>query len=437
LLTLSINTVFFVSIQVTISHEKILAQEENPEMQKLLDEADSLVNQTKYQEAITYYDNALSIDPKNVVALQGKALALQWLGNNEDAINYFDKALEIDQKNIFLLYSKGFALEGLGRYEEAISYYDKALEIDPNFVDALYSKGFALNSLSSALHDPERGEEAISSFDKALGIDPANVNALYGKGLALHNYGNYEEAINYFDKALEIFPDDGNVLNSKGWALNDANRYEEAITYFDKVLALYPDDINALSGKAVTLHDIGRIQDAITYYDKVLKIDPNDVDALNNKIAALGKLTPDFTPTSFSGNAYDHLQYIYISSSLNETSAIIINSDAATCENIKKLVDTALNLKPDDVKILTNGGLNLAQKCGKYEESITYYDRALAVNASYVPALYNKGVSLDKIGNHEEEAQGLFEKAKDLDPNYKTDFIVGAPRLAEPLPSPI
>ena len=169
----------------------------------------------------------------------------------------------------------------------------------------------------------------------------------------------------------------------------------------------------------------------------MLKIDPNDVDALNNKIAALGKLTPGFTPTSFSGNAYDHLQYIYISSSLNETSAIIINSDSATCENIKKLVDTALNLKPDDVKILTNGGLNLAQKCGKYEESITYYDRALAVNASYVPALYNKGVSLDKIGNHEEEAQGLFEKAKDLDPNYKTDFIVGAPRLAEPLPSPI
>jgi tetratricopeptide (TPR) repeat protein len=83
-------------------------------------------------------------------------------------------------------------------------------------------------------------------------------------------------------------------------------------------------------------------------------------------------------------------------------------------------------LESDNIKILTNAGINLAQKSGRYQESITYYDRALAVNATYVPALYNKAVSLDKIGNHEEEAQALFDKAKELDPNYKTDFIVTA-----------
>ena len=126
-----------------------------------------------------------------------------------------------------------------------------------------------------------------------------------------------------------------------------------------------------------------------------------------------------------------------MSSPLNETSTKTTSTtDAATCTSIQQLVERGLKLQPDNIMILTNAGINLAQKCGNYEESITYYDRALVVNASYVPALYNKGVSLDKIGNHE-EAQGLFVKAKELDPNYKTDFIVGAPRLAEPLPSPI
>ena len=48
--------------------------------------------------------------------------------------------------------------------------------------------------------------------------------------------------------------------------------------------------------------------------------------------------------------------------------------------------------------------------------------RALAVNASYVPALYNKAVSLEKLGNHE-EAQGLFDKAKQLDPTYKGEMF--------------
>ena len=67
-----------------------------------------------------------------------------------------------------------------------------------------------------------------------------------------------------------------------------------------------------------------------------MAIDPNDVDALNNKIAALGKLTPDFTPASISNNAYGQSQgYIYISSSLNATSTMVTTNDAATCENIQ------------------------------------------------------------------------------------------------------
>jgi len=226
------------------------------------------------------------------------------------------------------------------------------------------------------------------------------------------------------------------MLLDKGVSLSNQGRYEEAITNFDKLLAIYPDDIDALTGKAVTLHDLGRVQDAITYYDKVLEIDPNDVGALNNKIAALGKLTPDLTPASISNNAYvPSPRYLYVSESSDDDSTVVTTNNAATCENNYKLVERGLKLQPDNIMILTNAGINLAQKCGKYEESITYYDRALAVNATYVPAMYNKGISLEKLGNHA-EAQGLFDKAKELDPNYKTDFIVGAPR-AEPLPSPI
>lgn len=226
-------------------------------------------------------------------------------------------------------------------------------------------------------------------------------------------------------------------LLDKGDYLFNQSRYQEATNYYDKALGIDPNYVDALNNKGVALDNLGRYEEAITYYDKALEIDPNDVDALNNKIAALGKLTPDFIPASYYGNAYDHLQgYIYVSSSLPANSTKATTSDTATCENIQKLVDTALNLKPDDVKILTNAGKNLAQKCGNPEESIPYYDRALKVDANYVPALYNKGVSLEKLGNHE-EAQALFDKAKQLDPSYKGDFIVGAPRLAEPLPSPI
>ena len=126
-------------------------------------------------------------------------------------------------------------------------------------------------------------------------------------------------------------------------------------------MGIDPNNIYALYNKGLALDNLGRYKEAISYYDKVLDIDPNDVDTLNNKIAALGKLTPGFTPTSFSSNAYGRSQgYTYVSNSLNETSTTVtISADAATCENNQKLVERGLKLQPDNIMILTNAGINL------------------------------------------------------------------------------
>src|SRR5574341_873832 len=120
----------------------------------------------------------------------------------------------------------------------------------------------------------------------------------------LYNQSKLKDAIKYYDKALDLDPKNVKALYNKGLSLDNLGTYKEAITYYDKVLAIDPNDIAALNNKGAALDDLGRYEEAITYYDKALAIDPNDVYALNNKIAALGKLTPNFTPTSFSSNAF-------------------------------------------------------------------------------------------------------------------------------------
>jgi len=45
-----------------------------------------------------------------------------------------------------------------------------------------------------------------------------------------------------------------------------------------------------------------------------------------------------------------------------------------------------------------------------YEEAITYYDKAIDINPNYADAWYNKGVSLGRLGRHE-EAHVCIEKA--------------------------
>ena len=51
--------------------------------------------QGKYDEAIEYYDKALTLDPTNVNALISIANVLQELKRYDEAIEYYDKALAL------------------------------------------------------------------------------------------------------------------------------------------------------------------------------------------------------------------------------------------------------------------------------------------------------------------------------------------------------
>ena len=136
---------------------------------ELIQKGNTMLNSSKFEEALVTFDQVLKIDTRAVDALNGKGLIFNQLGKYEEAITWFDKALSIDPKFIDALNNKGVTLANLDRYEEAITWFDKALSIDPKFIDALYNKGGALGELG-------RYEEAIVWTDKALALEPANQN---------------------------------------------------------------------------------------------------------------------------------------------------------------------------------------------------------------------------------------------------------------------
>jgi len=74
---------------------------------------------------------AQSTNTSSVSELIDNGISLGNIGKSEEAISWFDKALEIHPKDEVALYDKGVALSALGRHEEAITWFDKALEVDP------------------------------------------------------------------------------------------------------------------------------------------------------------------------------------------------------------------------------------------------------------------------------------------------------------------
>ncbi len=60
---------------------------------------------------------------------QGNSLLNE--GKFEEALGFFEQALLLDQNNPELWNFKGVALRSIGRYDEAIECFNKSLEIDP------------------------------------------------------------------------------------------------------------------------------------------------------------------------------------------------------------------------------------------------------------------------------------------------------------------
>ena len=101
------------------------------------------VRLNQYQDAISYFDEVLKINPDHLGALNTKGALLGKLGQYKDAIQYFDKVLSIEPNNLDALSNKGAALIKLGQYKDALTYINKVLEIDENNVGAINNKKIA------------------------------------------------------------------------------------------------------------------------------------------------------------------------------------------------------------------------------------------------------------------------------------------------------
>ncbi|RDJ31628.1 MAG: tetratricopeptide repeat protein [Crenarchaeota archaeon] len=87
----------------------------------------------KYSEAISFFDQDLSKNPKNLAAITNIGAALNKLGLFPQAIQQFDSALEINPNYIPALNNKANSLSQMGNHNEALSLYLQVLEIDPKF----------------------------------------------------------------------------------------------------------------------------------------------------------------------------------------------------------------------------------------------------------------------------------------------------------------
>lgn len=103
------------------------SEDNTAEIAPLLEQAQSLLNGDRLEEAIICFDRILALDPDHAETLVKKGAALEKLRQPQQALECYDRAINADGTMTIAYLHKGGLCNRLERYSEAMECYERAL----------------------------------------------------------------------------------------------------------------------------------------------------------------------------------------------------------------------------------------------------------------------------------------------------------------------
>jgi Flp pilus assembly protein TadD len=174
-------------------------------------------------------------------------------GQLEEALTYFDEALRINPKNALAAYNRGLAYYEQKEYDHATTAYDQALALDPNFAEAFNGRGVALAYKGKI-------DRAIADFNEAIRLKPDFAEAVNNRGVAHSTKGDTDRAFADYNEAIRLKPDYEEAFYNRGLAYYSKNERNHAIVDFARAIEF---ELN-LARKVQQLYGVAGM-----FYDKI------------------------------------------------------------------------------------------------------------------------------------------------------------------------
>jgi predicted O-linked N-acetylglucosamine transferase (SPINDLY family) len=282
-------------------------------------------------EAITWLERGLELDPHHPRCLLNLGMALELKGLTPEAIAALRSALAADPSLAEAWNNLGVALtnapagpevEADGEAQnranqeaihEAIAAYRRALELRPQYGQAAINLarlladqgdplageavlralppeamgGEELFGLGEMLRLLGRFEESTAFYGEALTKEPGNGDLRLGVGIALISCGQADQAVMELLPLLAQRPEDPLPMLATGWALQALGETRQAMDFFRKAVALDPAQVRARNLLGLCHNDLGEHSEAIHQFRAGLQESPKDVELRCNLAGAL------------------------------------------------------------------------------------------------------------------------------------------------------
>jgi CHAT domain-containing protein/tetratricopeptide (TPR) repeat protein len=245
-----------------------------------------------YEQALVYYDQALSLSRKiHDRRSEGETLneicyAYLNTGQNEKALRLCNQALRINQATenrrgiAQSLNNLGEISYGSGQNQQSLAFFQKAL---PAWSEAGDRQGSALTLLNIGYTYSDLGQmrEALNNYNQALSlwmVSPdkrGQAMTLTAIGRLHSRMGESQVALDYFEKAMQLIEplgaraEQGRILTGLAYVYDQLGDKQKAIESYNLALPLF--HATGDYGEAMAIYDAAKVFFSLGDYQKALE----------------------------------------------------------------------------------------------------------------------------------------------------------------------
>ena len=364
------------------------------------------------------------------------------------------EAVPVDDRTSKEEYALGAAYEQIKELKKAIAAYQRAVDMEPENLDASHALATALladNQLDAALKqfkeladaDTEdstsliriseiqrrqgKYNDALATIRKVRTKDPSSLEAGYNEGLLLDVLGRYDESIAVYQKMVEATvhangaytPEEkanrSVFLERLAAVYHEENKTPEAIATFQKMIDLGGDIAKrGYQGEVDTYRDAKQFDQATEVCRKAVAANPDDRDLkllLAWQLADTGKLDEGLALANgmLTGKASDREVYLQIS------------QIQLRLKHFKEAEEALVKVEPFAIKTEDKANLlfqkgSLAEREKHYDQAEQLFKKVLEIDPNNALTLNNLGYMLADKTTRYPDAIKYIRKAVELEP---------------------